>query len=155
MKRILNPWIGIPAYQCFGCSPQNPYGLHMQFLEEGEDVVSIWHPSAHFQGWVNTMHGGILSALIDETCGWVVTRKKQTAGFTMALNIRFRKKVSTDEDALTIRARITDQKKNLLFIHAEVLNGKGEICTEGDATYYLLDEERSRQMGFTACGVEE
>ena len=154
VKKIINPWQGQPEYNCFGCAPDNPFGLHMEFYEDGDDIVSIWHPEKHFQGWVDTMHGGILSTLIDEVCGWVVTRKKQTSGFTTALNVRFRKSVSTNESQLTIRAHIAEQRRNLLFIHAEVLNTQGEVCTEGDATYFLMPEERAKEMGFIHCHVE-
>ena len=154
MKKIINPWQGHPEYNCFGCAPDNPFGLHMEFYEDGDEIVSTWHPEQHFQGWVDTMHGGILSTLIDEVCGWVVTRKKQTSGFTTNLNIRFRKAVSTYEPQLTIRAHITEQRRNLLYIHAEVFNAQGEVCTEGDATYYLMSEERAREMGFIHCHVE-
>ena len=79
-KKIINPWRNNPQYHCFGCCPDNPIGLHMEFFEDGDYIVSTWHPSTHYQGWVNTMHGGILSTLIDEVCGWVVTRKLQTSG---------------------------------------------------------------------------
>jgi acyl-coenzyme A thioesterase PaaI-like protein len=56
----------------------------MEFYEDGDYIVSKWNPdrlsasplraAKNYQGWVNTMHGGILSTLIDEVCGWVVTR---------------------------------------------------------------------------------
>jgi acyl-coenzyme A thioesterase PaaI-like protein len=96
-----------------------------------------------------------LSTLIDEVCGWIVTRKKQTSGFTTGLNVMFRKSVSTDEPLLTIRARIDSQRRNLLFIHAEITNNAGDICAEGDATYFLLGEEKAKEMGFLHCDVEE
>ena len=153
MKRILNPWTGIKEYNCFGCSPDNPMGLHMQFFEDGDDVVCRWTPQAQFQGWVNVMHGGILAALIDETCGWVVTRKCQTAGFTTALNLRYKKKVSVTSE-ITIRARVKRQVRNLVFIDAELSDGE-DVCTTGEATYFLMDNDRSRTMGFRTCEVEE
>ena len=59
LRRILNPWTQKEGYNCFGCCPANPLGLHMEFFEDGDDVVSIWQPQAHYQGWVNTMHGGL------------------------------------------------------------------------------------------------
>ena len=155
MKRIINPWISHPRYNCFGCSPNNPFGLHLTFFEDGDDVVSTWQPKSCYQGWIDTIHGGILSTLIDEVCGWVVTRKKQTSGFTTGLNIKFRKAVSTDDPLLTIRARIEDQKRNMLFIHAEIKNNAGDICAEGEATYFLLGEEKAKEMGFLHCEVEE
>ena len=72
MKKIINPWRNHPEYNCFGCCPDNPIGLHLEFYEDGDYIVSKWNPQHNYQGWVNTMHGGILSTLIDEVCGWVV-----------------------------------------------------------------------------------
>ena len=57
MKKIINPWGEIEGYNCFGCAPQNPSGLHMEFYEDGDDIVSFWHPDGKYQGWLNTLHG--------------------------------------------------------------------------------------------------
>ena len=65
MKKIINPWRNHEGYNCFGCSPDNPIGLHLEFYEDGDYIVSTWHPEHNYQGWVDTMHGGILSMLID------------------------------------------------------------------------------------------
>ena len=44
MKKIINPWKGLDGYMCFGCAPENPQGLHMEFYEDGEDIaVSYTH----------------------------------------------------------------------------------------------------------------
>ena len=29
IKKIINPWLNRPEYNCFGCCPNNPIGLHM------------------------------------------------------------------------------------------------------------------------------
>jgi acyl-coenzyme A thioesterase PaaI-like protein len=91
----------------------------MEFYEDGDYIVSTWHPEHNYQGWVDTMHGGILSTLIDEVCGWVVTRKLQTSGYTVQLNVKFfdersgkadyRKAVPTTEPELTIRAKVKNR----------------------------------------------
>ena len=82
MKKIKNPWLHKNEYHCFGCCPDNPLGLKMEFYEEGDEIISYWHPNEHYQGWVGVMHGGILSTIIDEIAGWVVLRKMQTTGVT-------------------------------------------------------------------------
>ena len=135
MKKIINPWCNHEGYNCFGCSPDNPIGLHLEFYEDGDYIVSTWHPGHNYQGWVDTMHGGILSTLIDEVCGWVVTRKLQTSGYTVQLNVKFRKAVPTTEPELTIRAKVTKQVRNLAYISAEITNSKGELCNEGEALH--------------------
>ena len=47
MKKIINPWKGLDGYMCFGCAPENPQGLHMEFYENGEDIVAFWEPESH------------------------------------------------------------------------------------------------------------
>ena len=165
MKKIINPWLDHPEYNCFGCCPDNPIGLHLEFYEDGDYIVSTWHPGHNYQGWIDTMHGGILSTLIDEVCGWVVTRKLQTSGYTVQLNVKFRKAVPskadyrkavpTTEPELTIRAKVSKQVRNLAYISAEITNSKGEVCNEGEAIYYLMNPEKAKEMGFLHCEVED
>ena len=41
MKKIINPWRNHPEYNCFGCCPDNPIGLHLEFYEDGEGMIDI------------------------------------------------------------------------------------------------------------------
>ena len=50
MKKIINPWIGTEGYNCFGCAPNNEWGVKMEFYEDGDDIVSFWQPDGRFQG---------------------------------------------------------------------------------------------------------
>lgn len=155
MRKIKNPWLAKEGYDCFGCSPENPLGLKMEFFEDGNDIISYWRPQEHYQGWVGVLHGGIISTLIDETAGWVVTRKLQTAGVTSRLNLHYLKPVKVDDSQLTVRARIKEQKRNLVFIDCTLEDSHGEICVEAEAVYYAYGEEKAHEMGFTCCDVEE
>ena len=65
IKKIINPWTGMEGYNCIGCAPDNPFGVHLCFYEDGEDIISKWKPSANYQGWLNTLHGGIQALLLD------------------------------------------------------------------------------------------
>ena len=44
--------------------------------------------------------------------------------------------------------------KNLAYINAEIINSKGEVCNEGEAIYFLMNEEKAKEMGFLRCEVE-
>lgn len=126
----------------------------MEFYEDGDDIVSFWNPKTHYQGWINTMHGGILSTLIDETAGWVVFRKLQTSGMTTRLEVRYKKPVMTTEPQITVRAHITEQRRNIVTIDVKVENSRGEVCTEGRATYFAFDQKKAQETGFTSCELE-
>ena len=139
MEKIKNPWVGLDGYKCFGCAPDNEHGLRLEFFEDGDDVVATWKPEPCYQGWLDTLHGGIQSTLMDELAGWVVFRKLQTAGVTSRLDARFLKSISTNEPFLTIRGRIKERKRAdlrlerrvvyscryRLFRHAARAGGKG------------------------------
>lgn len=154
MKKIINPYLGKAGYRCFACCPDNPVGLHMEFYEDGEDIVSLWRPDEHYQGWVGVMHGGILATLVDEVAGWVVTRKLQTTGVTSRLNVHYKKPVKAEGQTLTIRAHIVGNKRNYYTIAATVADGAGTICVEAELVYYVFDKARAQEMGFTECKVD-
>ena len=74
---------------------------------------------------------------------------------TSRLAVKFHKAIKSDETQVTVRARLTEQKRNIAFIHVEVENAHGILCAEGDATYFVMSKEKSEEMGFTSCGVEQ
>lgn len=90
MKKIINPWKDVEGYNCFGCAPHNEAGVKMEFFEDGGEIVSIWQPRPEYQGWLNTLHGGIQAVLLDEICAWVILRKLQTTGVTSKMETRYR-----------------------------------------------------------------
>lgn len=156
MKKIKNPWLHKPGYNCIGCSPDNPMGLHLDFWEDGEDVVSRWTPTADYQGWIDTLHGGVQSLLLDEVAGWVVTRKLQTTGVTSKMEVQYVKPISTYDSLLTIRARISRQMRNVAFIEGEIYNAHGEVCTKATLTYFCASRQKAEEtMGYCGCDVEE
>ena len=156
MKKIKNPWLHKPGYNCIGGSPDNPMGLHLDFWEDGEDVVSRWTPTADYQGWIDTLHGGVQSLLLDEVAGWVVTRKLQTTGVTSKMEVQYVKPISTYDSLLTIRARVSRQMRNVAFIEGEIYNAHGEVCTKATLTYFCASRQKAEEtMGFCGCDVEE
>ena len=48
MKKISNPYLNKEGYNCVCCAPNNPVGLHLEFWEEGEDVLTIWNPGENY-----------------------------------------------------------------------------------------------------------
>lgn len=155
MKKIINPFVHLGGYNCFGCAPGNPLGVKMEFFEDGDDIVSLWQPRPEYQGWLNTLHGGIQSVLLDEICGWVVMRKLQTAGVTSKMETRFLHPVSTEEPQLTLRAHITAQRRNIVTIEATLADSSGRICSQAVCTYFTFPREKAEQdMHFCGCEVE-
>ena len=134
MRKIKNPWTDKEGYDCYGCCHDNPIGLHMDFYEDGDDIVCFWNPQQHFQGWVDTLHGGIQSTLIDE--------------------IACKKPVMTTENQITLRAHLVELRRNIATIEVSLYNSRNELATIGKAVYFTVSQEKAREMGFTECELE-
>lgn len=154
MKKVINPFLHKPGYKCFGCCPTNPIGLKMVFEEDGDDVVCRWQPSEYYQGWIDTLHGGIQATLIDECASWVIFRRVQTTGVTANLSVKYRKSIMTTEREITIRATLREVRRNLAYISVKITNTAGEVCAEGEATYFLFPKDKAAEMGFNSCDLE-
>jgi acyl-coenzyme A thioesterase PaaI-like protein len=115
----------------------------MKFYQEGDDVVCIWHPSARFQSWENTLHGGVQSVLLDEVCGWVVFHLLQASGVTAKMETRFRKPVAINQPFVELRAHLRELKRNIAIVDGEIRSAEGEILVECTCTYFTFDPDKA------------
>lgn len=156
MKKIINPWRGMESYHCFGCSPDNERGLRMEFYEDGDAIVSRWKPRQEFQGWVDTLHGGVQATLADEIASWVVFRKFQTSGVTSKMEVRYLKPISTRDEYITLRAVVARQMRNLVDISVEIFSSDGTLCTKASCLYFLFPKDKAHEeFHFCECSVDE
>ncbi len=148
MKKIRNPFVVLEGYNCFGCSPDNPLGLHLSFIEEGDEIVATWNPDPNFQGYFNILHGGIQATLMDEIASWAVYVKVQRAGFTSRAEIRYLNTVGMDKGPLTLRAKLLQMRRNLADIEVKLFDCDGLLCAESLLTFFTFSPEKSRQSMF-------
>lgn len=155
MKPITNPLRGTENYHCFGCDPDSEHGLRMTFFEDGDYVVSEWKPRPEFQGWRDTLHGGIQATLIDEISSWVIFSKYHTSGVTTSMEVKYRKPVMTTQDHITLKAKVLDQRRNLVRIGVELFDLEGVRCTEATCTYFIYPQEKAKHdLEFKASPAE-
>lgn len=128
----------------------------MEFYEDGEAIVSRWKPRQEFQGWVDTLHGGVQATLADEIASWVVFRKFQTSGVTSKMEVRYLKPISTRDEYITLRAVVARQARNLVDIAVEIFSSDGTLCTKASCLYFLFPKDKAREeFHFCECLVEE
>jgi acyl-coenzyme A thioesterase PaaI-like protein len=133
------------VFQCFGCSPYNDFGLHLEFWDDGEEIVSYWNPVPVLQSYPKVVHGGIQSTLLDEIAGWVVYVKCGTVGLTAEMKVKFRKPLYIDQGQVIIRARLQEQNKRMAIIKGQLIDYAGIICAESEIRYFLLPENEARE----------
>jgi uncharacterized protein (TIGR00369 family) len=148
VKLLSNPFRKLDGYNCFGCSPDNPHGLRMQFFDEGDSLVSTWEPSHNFQGWHNVLHGGIQATLMDEIASWVVFAKLGTTGVTSKMEIKLSKPMLMDKGPVKLVARLREMRRNIAVIDVELSDCEGIVCAEGVFHYFTYPEGVAKKKLF-------
>ena len=141
---MLNPFVALEGYNCFGCSPRNSLGLQMNFVEEGEEIVSYWEPKAQFQGYQTILHGGIQATLMDEIASWFVYVKLKSAGVTSKAEIRYIKPLYVDKGVLTIRASLVQMRRNLADIRVKIFDQDNILCAESLMVFFTVTPDKAK-----------
>ncbi len=130
---------------CFVCGMENPIGLKAFFYEDDDGRVIVkFTPREEHQGYPGLMHGGIISALMDEVIGRVVTSLDIWA-VTAKLELKFRKPVPLEEE-LTIIGEMIRLRSRSFEARGELRLADGTVAVEGYGLYVRLpDEEIERR----------
>jgi len=145
MRKVKNPFAGLEGYNCFGCSPDNQFGLRLNFVDEGEYLTAEWEPEPQFQGYHNFLHGGIQATLLDEIASWYVYAKMKTAGVTSRLEVRYKKTVYVNKGKLKLRVKLLQQRRNLADFEADLLDNDGQVCATAKVQYFLFPEKVAKE----------
>lgn len=145
MKPLKNPYSQYKDYNCFGCSPDNPIGLNLEFYENEEYITAQWTPDHNLEGFFNVLHGGIQATMLDEVASWVVFVKVGTAGMTSRMDVRYKRPVNIEDGPVTLRGKLVEMKRNIAVIKAELLDSKGNICSYADLHYYTFSNDQAKE----------
>jgi uncharacterized protein (TIGR00369 family) len=133
------------SQMCFACGLENPIGLKMAFYEDGEGrVIAEFTPGDEHQGYPGVVHGGIVTALLDEVLGRVAIAAERWM-VTGRLNIRFRRPIPPGE-TLTIVGEVVSWKKRTLEARGEIRLADGQVGAEATGTFLEIPAEKVEGM---------
>ncbi|MEJ2306139.1 MAG: PaaI family thioesterase [candidate division WOR-3 bacterium] len=129
---------------CLVCGLKNPLGLKAHFYElENKELVGIFEPIEEHQGYPGRLHGGIISAILDETIGRsiLINYEEDVWFVTVEFNVRFKKPVPLDEE-VKVRARLTKETSRIYEGTGEIILKNEEVAAEGYGKYMKLPIEK-------------
>ena len=122
---------------CFVCGLNNDFGLHASFFETGPaELVAVIRPGDVHQSYPGRMHGGVASAILDETIGRAIANGKddQVWGVTLELTTKFRRPVPLGQE-LRVVGRITADGPRFFEGSGEILLEDGEVAVTATGKY--------------------
>jgi uncharacterized protein (TIGR00369 family) len=124
---------------CLVCGVDNTAGLAARFYElDDRELAGVFTPREEHQGYPGRMHGGVVTALLDETIGRAINvTDPGTWGVTAEFTIRFRKPVPLDAEVRAI-GRIISNSGRLFEGTGEIILADGTVAAEGRGKYVRM-----------------
>lgn len=131
------------------CGTENDMGLHARFYElESSELLGIFRPLEQHQSYPGRLHGGVSSAILDETIGRAINMSDHDAwGVTVELSVRFRKPVPLDAEVRAV-ARITKDSRRLFEGSGEILLEDGTVAVEASGRYMKMPIDKIAEGDF-------
>ena len=131
---------------CFVCGRENPVGLHMHFFaDELNQIHAEFTPREEHQGFPGIIHGGLISALFDETIG----RTAMANDFwsvTAELTVCYKKLIPIGE-LLKIIGKVEKTTARVLHGRGEILSLRDNILlAEAEGVYVRISDERRLEV---------
>lgn len=113
-------------HNCFGCGRLNQHGLRLSFFpHERGGVQASFTPARRFEGYDGMVHGGVISAVLDEVMAWSLYRH-ETWAVTGELTVRYRAPVRVGEPTRAIGWLVSRRGRRIEMA--------GELLRVSDAT---------------------
>jgi HAD superfamily hydrolase (TIGR01509 family) len=129
------------ARLCFACSQENPVGLKLKPVYDGEKVTAKFTPGEFHQGWNDVVHGGILYTLLDEVTAYAMLCHGIEFGVTAKSEIRF-KQVAPINEPIQASGWVTKLTKRLVEAKGVLTLKDNTVIVDGDFLFYVWRQSK-------------
>ena len=122
---------------CFVCGKNNPIGMKLKFIKDGEAIRAEFTPNKMHQGWPGLLHGGIVMTLLDEAMSNIAYATGNTT-LTARMDVIWRQPVKVAE-TLVVTAWITRHRKKIIETAGKVTLKDGTVIAESTAKQFIAE----------------
>ncbi len=129
---------------CFVCGLKNRSGLHASFYTtDSGTLVALFTPREEHQSYPGRLHGGVASAILDETIGRAINAGsgEEVWGVTLELSVAYKKPIPLGVP-LRVVGRITEDKSRFYTGTGEILLPDGEVAVTAVGKYLKAPLEK-------------
>jgi uncharacterized protein (TIGR00369 family) len=123
---------------CFVCGLKNSLGLKSRFYEtENNELVALFTPGEEHQSYPGRVHGGVVSAVLDEVMfrAASVGKPEEIWGVTIDLSLKYRKPLPLNEELKAV-ARVTSENSRMFEATGEIYLPTGELAVSATGKYF-------------------
>jgi len=151
LKTIAN----LDGQTCFGCGAINPIGLRMEFLTDGQRVYSLVTVPPAMAGWDQTVHGGIISTILDEIMGWTVIYLLKKIGVTKSMTVEFIKPVRVGQNLTVVGVIEEICSERQVLVSGAIYADEDMVCAKAQGTFAAMTAETAVRLGVMSAAYKE
>jgi len=133
---------------CFCCGADNPHGLQLRIEQDGSTgrVFTECAMTERYQGYQDTVHGGLLATLLDELMAHAALRVAGGHAATARMEVAFRRPVPVGEP-LRVEAEVDKISGRRIQTRGWIVNGRGERLVEASALFLAVPADGTPPPG--------
>jgi acyl-coenzyme A thioesterase PaaI-like protein len=147
MPAVLRTFPFYPACPVCGDRSVNPAALEVRWVwdEERRCVLGRFRPGDEHTGYAGRLHGGILSAVLDECLAWACAVERRTYCMTGELSVRFKTPAKLGE-SVELTGRAVTSWGPYVRAEGEARSAAGELIATASSTFAVLSREESLEL---------
>ena len=140
MARLLDLGVDFDHW-CFACGRLNPSGLQLDFDVSSNSATARYIGQQRHQGYDGTLHGGVVTALLDETMGWAIFHQG-IWGVTAKLEVTFRRPVPVGEEIVVSGHLVNDRGRTIETTGTVTRSSDGTVLAEATAIFMRMPDDQ-------------
>jgi acyl-coenzyme A thioesterase PaaI-like protein len=119
-------------HYCIACGKDNPIGLKLEFVIEGDTIHADWIPDKRFQGYADIVHGGMITLVLDEVMVNLPWRKLGVPVVSAEMTVRLKQPGKIGEK-IRFSARMDDPNRKIILTSGLAQGEDGRVIAEATA----------------------
>ena len=137
---------------CFACGESNSIGMKLRIETDGQIVRTRFVPRHEHVGLKQTIHGGIVSTLLDEMMAWACAVQTHRFTFCAELNVRFLRPLRPAEEITAQGELIANRRDRLYEAKAELRDQQGTVLAAATGKYLPVKGTEAADMATDLVG---
>lgn len=132
-------------HNCFGCGRLNAHGLRLAFYED--ECGGVWTPfvpEARFEGYTGMVHGGVISAVLDEVMAWSLYRH-QVWAVTGELSVRYRAPIRVGERTRAVGWQVSRRGRRIEMAGEIQRESDGAVLARATAAFFIVPDSQAAE----------
>lgn len=144
--QLIPPGVTSSVFNGFVTSINNHYGLQLKIHhEQNGGVACVWETARKFEGYPQTLHGGISFAILDELLAYAIFERYQTFAVTLSSKTQWMGRIKIGS-TISAKARVIRRFWRFVKVEGRIYNHKNHCVVSMSSTFYMPSKSEFKKL---------